>query len=73
MLTLLSLFPDVFKVFFKDYIQMNKLKSIDTKEFVRIFKEYFTKEGKADLIKDVDWDTWLYAPGLPPPALYTPK
>jgi aminopeptidase N len=64
-LKLLLLFIAVFEPFFKDYIQAHRFQSIDTDEFKNYFITYFTKLGKADKIEDIDWDSWLYTPGMP--------
>jgi leukotriene-A4 hydrolase len=62
--------PPVFDVFLRDYLKMNEYKCLDSIEFKTIFINYFTNQGNGALIKDVDWDTWFYAPGMPP---YVPK
>jgi len=59
-----------FEPFFKSYVQKYKQQSIDTNTFKDYFIGYFTAEGKGNLIAEIDWDTWLYAPGMPP---YQPK
>jgi leukotriene-A4 hydrolase len=61
---------DTFEPFFKAYVQKYQQQSIDTNTFKDFFTNYFTAEGKGNLIADIDWDTWLYSPGMPP---YTPK
>jgi len=57
--------PSAFEPFFKHYIQTNRFKSIDTDVFKNMFIEYFTEQGKGETIKAVDWDGWLYTPGMP--------
>ncbi|OXA59860.1 leukotriene A-4 hydrolase [Folsomia candida] len=59
--------PAVFEPFFKHYIQENQFKSIDTDVFKKMFIDYFTNNLRiSELIKDIDWDTWLYTTGMPP-------
>jgi leukotriene-A4 hydrolase len=62
--------PAVFDIFLRDYLKMNEYKCLDSMEFKEIFINYFTSQGSRALIQDVDWDTWFYAPGMPP---YVPK
>jgi len=58
--------PEVFQEFLREYIKKFKLTSIDTSTFKQMFLEYFDGKGIGDLVKDVDWDAWLYTPGMPP-------
>jgi len=62
--------PDVFQNFLRRYIETYKLTSIDTPVFKNYFEKYFEDAGKAQLIKEVDWKTWLSVPGMPP---FVPK
>jgi leukotriene-A4 hydrolase len=57
--------PAVFEPFFKHYIQTNAFKSIDTDVFKNMFINYFTNLGMSDAIASIDWDAWLYTPGMP--------
>ncbi|GMH36402.1 hypothetical protein BSKO_04270 [Bryopsis sp. KO-2023] len=54
---------EIFEPFLKAYIENFKLKVLATEEFKSFFLEYF-KDNEA--VKSIDWETWLYAPGMPP-------
>ena len=54
--------PDKFEPFIKHYFDTFKLRTVTSVEFKSCFLEFF----KADKVATVDWDTWLYSPGLPP-------
>jgi len=54
-----------FEAFLKEYIWKNAYKSIDTECFQEMFIEHFKGTGKSALIQDIDWDHWLYTPGIP--------
>lgn len=56
--------PEVFNPFLKSYVQHFKYQSISTNEWKDYLFKYFHDKG--DVLKGVDWDAWLYAPGLPP-------
>jgi len=53
-------------MFLRDYLSKHRLKSIDSDDFKDDFISYFTNMGKSREIADIDWDTWLYSPGMPP-------
>ncbi|XP_060532916.1 leukotriene A-4 hydrolase [Cylas formicarius] len=55
--------PEVFEPFLKTYFDTFKYKSIETSDFKSFFENYFSE--KTD-ISSIDWDTWLYSPGMPP-------
>jgi len=44
---------------------MNRFTSIDTETFKSQFINYFTELGSGNLIKDIEWDAWLFTPGMP--------
>ncbi|GAB6032774.1 Leukotriene A-4 hydrolase [Chamberlinius hualienensis] len=52
---------DIFIQFLRSYIEKYKHQSIDTCTWKKYFLEYFSDKGIT-----VDFDTWLYKPGLPP-------
>lgn len=52
-----------FEDFFQAYIKNFKSKTLTTEDFKAFFLDHF--KG-VDAIKDVDWDAWLYTPGMPP-------
>lgn len=59
--------PTVFEPFLRSYFDTFKYKSIDTNDFKKFFLSYF-EENKC--IENIDWEAWLYTPGMPP---ITPK
>ncbi len=56
--------PKVFEPFLKAYIDKYKYKSIDTNDFKAFLYEYF--KDKSNVLKEVDWEAWLYSTGMPP-------
>eukprot|EP00803_Ostreobium_quekettii_P007760 evm.model.scf_79.1 EVM.evm.TU.scf_79.1 scf_79:2120-8772(+) len=53
----------VFEPFMMAYIQRFKLKTLTTDDFKAYLLEYFEDNPH---IGDIDWDAWLYSPGMPP-------
>lgn len=53
-----------FDGFIPFYFGRFKYKSLDTYQFVDTLYEYFG--DKKAILDSVDWDTWLYKPGMPP-------
>lgn len=49
--------------FLRAYFDTFKYKSIDSDVFRKYFEQYFTDELTG---KMVDWNAWLYTPGMPP-------
>lgn len=46
---------------------MFKGKSLDSYEFKATLLDFYANDATASkLLEGVDWDTWFYAPGLPP-------
>lgn len=58
-------FLAAFEPFLKVYIAEYAYKSIETDDFKKYFTDYFTKLGKSAEIADIDWNSWLFTPGLP--------
>merc|ERR1719431_606813 len=56
-----------FEPFLKAYYTEFAYKSIDTETFKSYFLQYFSRESA---VSEIDWDTWLHKPGMPP---YKPK
>lgn len=52
-----------FEKFFQAYIAKFASKTITSEEFKVFFNQHF--QGN-EAIKDFDWNTWLYSPGMPP-------
>ena len=59
--------PPKMEPFLKFYYKKFAYKSIDSDTFKSTFLEYF-KDVEA--VKEVDWDTWFFTPGMP---TYKPK
>ncbi|KAG7896710.1 hypothetical protein KL908_000112 [Ogataea polymorpha] len=55
---------EAFDPFIKHYFEKFKYKSLDTYQFLDALYEFYS--DKKDLLDSIDWETWLYAPGLPP-------
>ncbi|KAG7715169.1 hypothetical protein KL933_003106 [Ogataea haglerorum] len=55
---------EAFDPFIKHYFKKFKYKSLDTYQFLDTLYEFYS--DKKDLLDTIDWETWLYAPGLPP-------
>lgn len=49
------------------YFTTFKCKSLDSYEFKATILDFFKSDAEASkLLNELDWDTWFYAPGLPP-------
>ncbi|KAG7193577.1 uncharacterized protein KQ657_000646 [Scheffersomyces spartinae] len=57
---------EVFDEFIKHYFTVFKYQSLDTQAFIEALYEFFGPQGKAELLDEVDWNTWLNGEGLPP-------
>merc|ERR1719233_2647114 len=55
--------PEKFEPFLKNYYEHFKYKSITTDQFKSFFLTYFSSNPSTS---SIDWDTWLYSPGMPP-------
>lgn len=55
---------EVFEKFLKSYIQEYQKQSIDTETWKTYLYKHFS--DKEDILNDVDWNAWFYAPGMPP-------
>ncbi|KAJ1943901.1 Leucyl aminopeptidase yscIV [Linderina macrospora] len=60
--------PDVFEPYMRAYITEFAGKSITTQDWKDFLFSYFGKHdaSKVELLNQVAWDKWLYAPGMPP-------
>lgn len=47
----------------KSYLAHFEFKSIETNDFKQYLLDYFKDNPK---INEIDWNTWLYSPGMPP-------
>ncbi|KAK5877208.1 hypothetical protein CesoFtcFv8_026474 [Champsocephalus esox] len=56
--------PEVFMGFVKSYIQMFAYGSATTDEWKNYLFTYF--KDKVDVLNQVDWDAWMFTPGMPP-------
>lgn len=59
----------IFETFLRSYINEYKYKSIDTDTWKMFLIKYFKNEKNAELSK-IDWNAWLYQPGMPPETLH---
>ncbi|KAE8151501.1 leukotriene A-4 hydrolase [Aspergillus avenaceus] len=58
---------DKFDQFIPHYFTKFKGKSLDSYEFKATIIDFFQSDPEAlKLLNGLDWDAWLYAPGLPP-------
>ncbi|XP_035208388.1 leukotriene A-4 hydrolase-like isoform X1 [Stegodyphus dumicola] len=55
---------EVFEKFLRDYIEEYKYQSVDTDIWKSYLYKYFPE--KEDVLNSVDWNSWLYTPGMPP-------
>lgn len=55
---------EVFDPFIPYYFKKYRYKSLDTYEFLDTLYDFF-KDKKTEL-DSIDWNTWLYKPGMPP-------
>uniref|UniRef100_A0A7N8XHD9 Leukotriene A-4 hydrolase n=1 Tax=Mastacembelus armatus TaxID=205130 RepID=A0A7N8XHD9_9TELE len=56
--------PEVFMGFVKSYIQMFAYSSVTTEEWKNYLFTYF--KDKVNILKKVDWNAWMFTPGMPP-------
>ncbi|XP_068611239.1 dual specificity tyrosine-phosphorylation-regulated kinase 2 [Brachionichthys hirsutus] len=56
--------PEVFMGFVKSYIQMFAYSSVTSDEWKSYLFTYF--KDKVDILNKVDWNAWMYTPGMPP-------
>ncbi|XP_012874414.1 PREDICTED: leukotriene A-4 hydrolase [Dipodomys ordii] len=56
--------PEVFLGFLKAYVEKFSYKSITTDDWKNFLYSHF--KDKVDVLNQVDWNAWLYSPGLPP-------
>ena len=54
--------PSIFEPFLKSYYEKFKYESIDSFQFKAFFLDAFKN---VDKIKEIDWDSWFYKPGMP--------
>jgi len=52
-----------FEAFFRAYLSKYQSQTITSEEFRTFFMTQFNEN---ETVKDFDWDTWLYKPGMPP-------
>lgn len=61
---------EVFDPFIKHYFTKFARQSLDTWQFLDALFEFF--HDKREILESVDWQTWLFTPGMPPkPKLIT--
>lgn len=55
---------DVFDAFIPHYFSTFRYKSLDTYQFMDTLYDFFA--AKKDKLDAIDWQSWLYKPGMPP-------
>ncbi|KAJ2888428.1 Leucyl aminopeptidase yscIV, partial [Coemansia aciculifera] len=60
--------PSVFEPYMRSYINTFKGKSIGTQDWKSHLLTYFAEHdsSKMGLLDQIEWDKWLFAPGMPP-------
>ncbi|KAJ1800579.1 Leucyl aminopeptidase yscIV, partial [Coemansia sp. RSA 2399] len=60
--------PDVFEPYMRAYINEFQGRSIGTDDWKDYLFKYFaeTDSAKVKLLEALEWDKWLYSPGMPP-------
>ncbi|KAJ1921772.1 Leucyl aminopeptidase yscIV [Mycoemilia scoparia] len=60
--------PEVFEPYMREYIKEFQGKSITTDDWKEFLFKYFenTCPEKVEVLNKVDWEHWLYKPGMPP-------
>ncbi|CAG59351.1 uncharacterized protein GVI51_G01287 [Nakaseomyces glabratus] len=56
--------PQEFDPFIRHYFKKFARQSLDTFQFLDTLFEFF--ENKREILENVDWETWLFKPGMPP-------
>ncbi|XP_054623454.1 leukotriene A-4 hydrolase isoform X2 [Dunckerocampus dactyliophorus] len=56
--------PEVFMGFIKSYIQLFAYGSVTTDQWKDFLFTYF--QDKVDVLNKVDWNAWMFTPGMPP-------
>jgi leukotriene-A4 hydrolase len=51
--------------YLRSYFTTFAHQSIDSNDFKRHFVEFFTKNGRTDVLNKIDWNDLFYAPGMP--------
>lgn len=60
-----------FDPFIKYYFNKFKYKSLDSYQFLDTLYEFYN--DKIEILDSIDWNTWLYQPGLPPKPKFDTK
>ena len=64
--------PENFKKFLREYINEHYQKSINADEFRSSFESFvkknFSWKNSTEILSKIDWEAWLYKPGMPPVA-----
>jgi hypothetical protein len=51
--------------FLRAYVLFFRRHSLTSERFRAFFNEYFSLRVPAATLASIDWDTWLYKPGMP--------
>lgn len=63
---------DKFESFFQAYIKHFASKTVESEEFRAFFGKHFATSAddkNRDALDTIDWEAWLYTPGMPPVAV----
>ncbi|KAL3237585.1 bifunctional aminopeptidase/epoxide hydrolase [Nakaseomyces bracarensis] len=60
--------PAEFDPFIKHYFKKFARQSLDTFQFLDTLFEFYP--NKRDVLENVDWERWLFTPGMPPKPLF---
>jgi len=59
--------PQIMEEYLKAHCRQFRFKSISTNDFKSFFLSWCKEKGVSDeILNTIDWDTWLYKPGMPP-------
>jgi len=56
--------------FLKSYVEKYKFGTISSEAWKQYFLQYFHQQASEGIFDNVEWEKWLYTPGMPP---YTPQ
>ncbi|XP_065909556.1 leukotriene A-4 hydrolase-like [Dysidea avara] len=57
---------EVFNKYLRAHVEHFKYKVITTDDWKSFFLSYFHKQVEEGVLDGVEWDKWLYSPGMPP-------
>ena len=64
---------NLFQKYYRQYVNKFKFQSITVDDmknsYINFVKEHFDEKKANNILKQIDWETWIYTPGLPPVTL----